>query len=134
MKRLIVLLSTLFAFGTAFAAVDINKATQGELEALKGVGKVKAQAIVDYRAKNGPFKSVEDLDKVKGIGSGIIAKIAPEITIDGKPVNVSALKPTKSKKQDKESASKKGEDKAAAAPLPPKPAEKKEVKAEGKKN
>jgi competence protein ComEA len=135
MKRLIVVLSALFAFGgSAFAAVDINKATAAELEALKGLGKAKAQAIVDFRTKNGPFKSVEDLDRVKGIGSGIIAKIAPEITIDGKPVNVSALKATDSKKPGKEAMTKNADDKTAAAPAGAKPADKKEVKAQAKKN
>jgi competence protein ComEA len=49
--------------------ININEATAEALaEGLDGVGLVKAAAIVDYRGKNGPFKSIEDLSLVKGIG------------------------------------------------------------------
>jgi competence protein ComEA len=48
--------------------VNINTATKDELDKIPGVGPVRAQAIVDYRAKNGPFKSADDLKKVDGIG------------------------------------------------------------------
>jgi competence protein ComEA len=51
------------------APVDINTADAKALaNAMTGVGQKRAQTIVDYRAKNGPFKSVDDLTKVKGIG------------------------------------------------------------------
>ena len=49
--------------------IDINQATAESLAAgLKGIGLEKATAIIEYRDKNGPFKSVEDLTLVKGIG------------------------------------------------------------------
>ncbi|MFN7206928.1 MAG: ComEA family DNA-binding protein [Burkholderiales bacterium] len=55
-------------------ATDINQATLEELQAAKGIGPVKAKAIVDERAKNGPFKSWVDLDKrVKGLGDKTMA-------------------------------------------------------------
>src|SRR5687767_11718343 len=57
--------------GSAFAAdkVNINSASAAELDrVLMNVGASKAQAIVDYRQAHGPFKSVEDLALVKGIG------------------------------------------------------------------
>ncbi len=49
--------------------VDINKATVEGLIAIPGVGKVMAQRIVDWREEHGPFRRVEDLLKVKGIGT-----------------------------------------------------------------
>ena len=65
----------------AFAAVDINKATVQELNGLQGIGPAKAQAIVEYRQKNGQFKSTKDLAKVKGIGPKIVEKLGNEITV-----------------------------------------------------
>ena len=47
------------------AKVNINSADEAELMSVKGIGKAKAKAIVEYRQKNGPFKSVDDLTKIK---------------------------------------------------------------------
>jgi len=65
----------------ALAAVNINTATAQELASLNGIGPAKAQAIVEYREKNGPFKSVNDLAKVKGLGAKTVEKLGKEITI-----------------------------------------------------
>ena len=66
----------------AIAAVNINTATQEEFIALhKGLGPAKAQAIIDYRKANGPFKSVDDLRHVKGIGAKRLEKLRPELTV-----------------------------------------------------
>jgi len=55
--------------------VNINTADAKTLaENIKGVGPKKAQAIVVYRRDNGPFKSIHDLAKVKGIGEKLIAR------------------------------------------------------------
>jgi len=55
--------------------VNINKANAAALQdSLKGVGKVKAKAIVDYRQKNGPFKNINDLKNVSGIGDELLKK------------------------------------------------------------
>lgn len=61
--------------------LDINTASAQELEALPAIGPVTAQAIVDYRAANGPFRSVDDIVKVKGIGPATLDKIKPLITV-----------------------------------------------------
>ena len=65
----------------AFAALNINTATQSELEAVKGLGPTKAQSIIAYRDANGNFKSVDDLDKVKGFGKASIEKLKGELTV-----------------------------------------------------
>jgi len=61
--------------------IDINRAEAWLLEALPGIGESRAQAIVDYRNKNGPFKRIEDLLRVKGIGEGTFNKIKDYITV-----------------------------------------------------
>ena len=61
--------------------IDLNRAKPWLLEALPGIGKSRAQDIVDYRTENGPFKRIEDLHKVKGIGEGTFAKIKDYITV-----------------------------------------------------
>ncbi|MEW6594390.1 MAG: ComEA family DNA-binding protein [Thermodesulfobacteriota bacterium] len=66
---------------TAFAAVNINTANVQELSTLSGIGPSKAQAIIDYREKNGPFRSVNDLAKVKGIGAKTVQKLGAEISV-----------------------------------------------------
>jgi len=85
MKKLFLILVACFAFvGAAFAGqINLNTATQAELDALKGVGPVKAKAIVDYRSKNGPFKSVDDLEKVSGFGKKTVDKLRTDLTVNG---------------------------------------------------
>ena len=61
--------------------IDINRAEPWLLEALPGIGETRAQAIVDYRSENGPFKRIEDLLKVSGIGEGTFDKIKDYITV-----------------------------------------------------
>lgn len=65
----------LFAPRVALAAVDVNTATQSQLETLPGIGPSKAIAILEFRNTNGPFKSMSDLDKVPGIGPSTLANL-----------------------------------------------------------
>lgn len=69
--------------GLVSAAVDLNTATVADLEKVKGLGPVKSKAIIEYRDKNGPFKSVDDLKGVKGIGVKTIEKLRPELSVGG---------------------------------------------------
>lgn len=62
--------------------LNINTATAAELELLPEVGPKLAAAIVRYREINGPFKSVVDLDHVKGVGSKTLAKLAPLVSVE----------------------------------------------------
>lgn len=75
------LLILALTFSIAIAAVDINKADVATLKNLPGIGETKAKAIVEYREKNGPFKTVQDLDKVKGIGPKMMEKLKDQVTV-----------------------------------------------------
>lgn len=97
MKKLFLLLITLCLLtGAAYAAVNINTATQAELETLQGIGPAKAKAIIDHRKKNGSFKSADDLEKVKGIGPATLKRLRKDIAVGGattvKKENKPALK------------------------------------------
>lgn len=70
----------LFVF-PALAAVNINTATQSELEAVKGLGPSKAKAIITYREANGNFKTLDELDNVKGFGKASVDKLKDELSV-----------------------------------------------------
>jgi competence protein ComEA len=61
--------------------IDINRADPWLLEALPGIGEVLAQRIIDYRSENGPFRIIEDLLKVSGIGPATFEQIKDYITV-----------------------------------------------------
>ena len=77
-----ILALTISAF-TYASPVNINTAdAQAISKNIKGVGLKKAQAIIAYRDKNGPFLKVDDLTKVKGIGNKLLEKNNDVITIE----------------------------------------------------
>ena len=66
---------------TKVGKISINTATKEELMTLTGIGEAKAKDIISYREKNGPFKTIEDIKKVSGIGDSLFAKIKENITV-----------------------------------------------------
>lgn len=66
-------------------AININTADKDALmSAIKGVGEKRAEAIIAYREQNGPFKSIEELAEVRGIGASIVEANMDNLSIDDK--------------------------------------------------
>ncbi len=90
MKKKIILSVLLLFFlcvQIALAKVNVNTDDVSWLEELKGIGPVKAAAIIEYREEHGNFTSIEDLAKVYGIGAGIMDVIRDEIDLTSKRVS-----------------------------------------------
>jgi competence protein ComEA len=62
--------------------ININTATARELELLPGIGPALAARIIAYRTENGVFRSVDDLDNVKGVGPRTLDRLRPMVTVD----------------------------------------------------
>jgi competence protein ComEA len=75
--------------GTSFAAtpaapqVNINTASAAQLQLLPRVGPALAKRIVDFRTANGPFKTIQELARVKGIGDKTFALLQPHVAVSG---------------------------------------------------
>jgi competence protein ComEA len=67
----------------ATTIVNINTASVKELDALPGIGAKTAALIVEYREKNGPFKKIEELMNVRGVGEKSFLKLKPQLTVTG---------------------------------------------------
>ena len=65
----------------AAAVIDLNAATAESLDALPGVGPVIAARIVAWRAANGPFRTIEELGEVSGIGDAILSQLRPLVRV-----------------------------------------------------
>ncbi len=85
-KQIILALGALVVAATAFAAVDINKASQAELESVKGIGPSLSTKILSERQK-APFKDWNDLTtRVKGVGDAAASKFSQNgLTVNGAP-------------------------------------------------
>jgi competence protein ComEA len=84
MKRLpAFLLATLPAF--ALAAVNVNTAQQSELERVKGLDKVKAKSIIEWRAANGSIDNFTELQLVPGFTPELIDRLKAELAFEGDP-------------------------------------------------
>ena len=91
MTNLLAIIVTLFVFSSnAYAYVNINTATQAELETLKtsGITSSKAKAIIDYRTKAGSFKTVDDIEKVEGVNNKTVnmEQLRRDISVKGPTV------------------------------------------------
>ena len=64
--------------------VNLNTATLKDLEVLPGIGTKTAERIIDYRTKKGPFKKIEELMNVQGIGEKSFLKLKPQLTVAAK--------------------------------------------------
>lgn len=81
---LLVIVSLLFLTGTKgepTRKIDLNTATLCELDSLPGIGQSMAERILQFRRKNGPFKRVEDLMNVRGIGERKFLRIRDRIRV-----------------------------------------------------
>jgi competence protein ComEA len=114
----------LLCLGQAQARVNVNTATPEELQSLYGIGEVRAQAIIDYRRQNGPFKSIRDLRKVPDIPESVLVGLKGKVSYSGQ-TNISASeRDSKSESAKAERASPAGTSVQPAKPKalpPPKP-------------
>lgn len=67
--------------GAASEQVDLNSASQTDLEGIDGIGAVTAQRIIEYRTQHGPFSRIEDLREISGIGAAKFTTIAPHVIV-----------------------------------------------------
>jgi competence protein ComEA len=104
LKKILAVLVMLYAT-LAMAAVDVNKATDAQLDSVKGIGPSTSKQILDER-KKGEFKSWEDLiSRVKGIGEKKAANLSDEgLTVNGQSYKAAASK--KDEKKDTKAAAK----------------------------
>jgi competence protein ComEA len=82
------------ACGQLSAAVDVNAADEAALRSVKGIGPAKARAILDERARNGPFDDASDLAaRVKGFGGRTLERLQAEGLSVGRPLSVPSSSP-----------------------------------------
>lgn len=104
MKTMLFALTVLFSANIFAKPVNINTADATIISsALSGVGLKKAQAIIDYRTKNGEFKTIDDLNKVPGIGDKTIEKNKADILFSDEAVSSQPSTPTTTSPESKKS-------------------------------
>ena len=67
------------------AVLDLNRAGAAELDALPGIGPVLARRIVEFRRQHGPFRRVEELRAVRGVGPRLLERLKPRVGVGGIP-------------------------------------------------
>lgn len=99
MKTVFALVAGLVLSAQVLALVDLNTATQAQLEGVSGIGPSKAKAIIDYRSKNGGFRSVDDLDNVPGFGKATLDRIRGELSAGTAKTPAARVNPSKPPKK-----------------------------------
>lgn len=79
-KKILVIMALFVSL--VFGAVDLNTASKKELMSVSGIGAKKADAIIEYRNKT-PFKSIDELKNIKGIGDKLFDKIKNDVVVNG---------------------------------------------------
>ncbi len=115
-------LFVLFMTVTAYAEININTATKDELNSLAGIGPIKAEAIVKHRQEKGPFKSIDEIKNVYGIGDKLFDQIKSDVTVGSLDAAAEAKSTAKANATTAQ-AEVKAQDKAAQAPAADKKAE-----------
>jgi competence protein ComEA len=125
-KKILAAMFMVFAAAVAMAAVDVNKATEAELDGMKGIGPATSKTILAER-KKGDFKDWQDfIKRVKGVGE----KKAEQFSKEGMTVNGAAYKTAAASAQDEKKSAKEEKKETKAE----KKAAKKEAKAEASKS
>jgi len=83
MRKTLLVLMACAAPMAALATVNVNTAQQSEMQRVKGLDKVKAKSIIEYRARNGSIENFEELAKVPGCTPDVIEKAKPELAFNG---------------------------------------------------
>jgi competence protein ComEA len=86
----------------AQGVINVNTSTKEELMMLPGIGEKTASAIVAYRQASGPFKTIDDMTKIKGISKKKLDKLRPALVLTGQNTYI----PAQAQKEAKKSSSK----------------------------
>ena len=78
--------------GSSSLIVNLNSASATDLEALPGIGAKTAARIIEYRQKNGPFKKIEELMNVRGVGEKNFLKLKPQISVAARAESTAGAK------------------------------------------
>jgi len=97
MRKTVLVLMASLAPIAALATVNVNTAQQSEIQRVKGLDKLKAKSIIEYRARNGSIDNFTELGKVPGFTPDVIDKVKPELAFNGDPY-VPPPKPEKKKR------------------------------------
>ena len=86
--------------------ININSASAEQIAYLPRVGLKLAQKVVDYRKANGPFKKIEDLMEVKGVGEKFFVRLRPHLTVSGSTTLTQKVKSTGTRSRGRAKAAK----------------------------